>query len=109
MAVTAALLAGGVTLASLGWWRSHTLAQDHAARAQKALDEIGRHYTNITICNESLKTARLSSEKARIKGIMKSSQRSLVKLEETAARHERLARYYGHTAPFKRPEQDPGP
>jgi hypothetical protein len=99
----------GATLGFLGWWRSHRLAEDHAARAQRALDEMGRHYTNINLCLESLKTARLSADKARIKGIMKTSQRMVSKLEEVAARHEHLARTYGYTPPFKRPEQDPGP
>jgi hypothetical protein len=32
----------------------------------------------------------------------------LAKLEEAAARHERLARSYGCTAPLKRPQQDAG-
>ncbi len=108
MAVTAALLAG-VTVASLNWWRCHRLGQDHAVRAQKAFDAMYSHYENIKLLSYELKRTRLRSDKARYEAMMKSSQRRLVKLEETAARHERLARYYGHKAPFKRPEQDPGP
>jgi hypothetical protein len=108
IALSAAVLAS-LTLGFLGRWRSYSLAEDHAARAQKALDEMGRHYANINLCGEQLKTARLSSDKARIKAIMRSSQRRVSKLEEAAARHEHLARYYGYKAPFKRPESDSNP
>ena len=77
--------------------------------AQRALDELGNHYNNMTFCIESLKTARRPSDKARIKAIMKSSERMVSKLREVAARHERLARSYGYKAPFNRPESDSNP
>jgi hypothetical protein len=108
IALAVAVLAG-VILGFLGWWRSHGLAEEHASRAQRALDEMGRHYANIALCSEALKTARLSSDKARIVAIMKSSRRMVSKLEEAAARHECLARYYGYKTPFKRPESDSNP
>jgi hypothetical protein len=104
VAVTAAALVG-VALGLLGW-RSHRLADEHALRAQKALDELGRHVMNINLCLDSLKTARLTSAKTRIRAIMKSSERMVTKLEEVAVRHERLARYYGHRSPLKRTDTD---
>ncbi len=105
LALAAAVLVAA-TLGFLGWRRSHGLAQEHAARAQRALDEMGRHYANLKLCNDMLKTARHSSEKASLEGKMKSSRNRLVKLEEAAGRHERLARYYGYQSPLKRPDPD---
>ncbi len=106
IAFTAVALAG-VTFGFLGWWNSQRLADEHATRAQRALDDMGIHYANIKLCSAELKKARLPSDKARYEAIMKSSQRRVVKLEEAAARHERLARYYGYRAPLKRPDPDP--
>ena len=59
------------TLGFLGWWRSNRLAEDHAARARWALDEMGTHYNNMQLCTGSLKTARRPSEKPGIMAIMK--------------------------------------
>jgi hypothetical protein len=106
IAVTALVLAG-LTAGIMGRWRSHRLAEDHASRAQRALDEMSRHYYNIKFCMRELKSARRPSDKARYEGLMKSSRHRLVKLEEAASRHEHLARDYGYEAPFKRPDADP--
>ena len=105
----AAAVFAGATLGFLSWRRSQGLAQEHAARAQKALDEMGRHYANVNVCLEALKTARRPSEKASIEAIMRSSRSRIVKLEEAAARHERLARDHGYRAPLKRPDPDAKP
>jgi hypothetical protein len=108
IALTAAVLAGA-TVGFLGWSRSQRLAEDHALRAQRALDEMRIQYANVELCLESLKKARRPSDKTSIEAIMKSSRHKLVKLEEAAIRHERLAREYGYTAPFKRPKSDSNP
>jgi type II secretory pathway component PulM len=100
IALGAAVLAA-VTLGFLSWWRPHKLAEEHASRAQRALDEMDSHHANIALCSEALKQARLPSEKARYQSQIKSSRRVLAKLEEVAARHERLARAYGYKAPFR--------
>jgi hypothetical protein len=107
--VLAAAVLAGATLGFLSWRKSQGLAEEHAARAQKALDEMGRHYANIKLCTDILKTARHPSEKASLERKRKSSRDRLVKLEEAAARHERLARYYGYEAPLKRPDPDAKP
>src|SRR5262249_3362241 len=108
LALAAAMFAGA-TLGFLSWRRSHALAREHAARAQRALDEMGRHYANIKLCTESLRTARRPADRAGIEAIMRSSRTRLVKLEEAAARHERLARDYGYRAALNRPDPDPKP
>ena len=102
----AAVVIAAVTLGILEWRMHHGLAEEHASRAQKAFDEMGSHYANIALCSDALKTARLPAEKARYQSMIKSSRHLLLKLEDAAARHERLARSYGYSAPFKRPEPD---
>ncbi len=107
--LAAAAVLVGVTFGLLEWWKSQRLAEDHASRAQKALNEMGKHYATIRLCKEQLKTARLPTEKARYESLIRSSRSRLVKLEEATVRHERLARSYGYKAPFKRPESDSNP
>ncbi len=97
------------TLGFLSWRRSQSQAEEHAARAQRALDEMGRHYANIKLCTDALRTARRPADRAGIEAIMRSSRNRLVKLEEAAIRHERLAREYGYRAPLKRPDPDAKP
>jgi hypothetical protein len=101
--VLAAAALVGLGLASLNGWRSHRLAEDHAARAQKAFDEMETHHRNIQLCRELLRTARGRSEKARYEGLITSSRHRLARLEEAGVRHERLARSYGYRAAFRRP------
>jgi flagellar basal body-associated protein FliL len=108
IALTAVVLVAAV-LALMRWRNANILAQEHAARAQKTFDAMGSHYANIALCSEAVKTARLPAEKARIRAIMKTSERVLSKLEETAAHHERLARSYGYTGTLKRPDPDSKP
>ncbi len=103
IAVIAALL-GGLTVGLLGWWRSYGLAEDHARRAQMAFDEMNKHFSNRKLLEGELKKARRPADRARYEAMMRSSRSRLVKLEEAAVRHERLARYYGYRLPFKRPE-----
>ena len=106
IALAAAVLAVAA-LGFLGRWRAQGLAGDHASRAQRAMDEANNEYQNIKFTSENLKKAIVPSDKARFEAILKTSRRRLGRLEETAARHERLARDYGYQGPFKRPEPAP--
>ena len=106
--LAAAAVLVGVTFGLLEWWKSQRLAEDHASRAQKALNEMGKHYATIRLCKEQLKTARLPTEKARYESLIRSSRSRLVKLEEATVRHERLRRLRIEAA-FKRPESDSNP
>ena len=70
---------------------------------------MGRQYANIMICLESLKTARLPSEKAGIKAIMKSSDgASVAKLEDVASRHDVWRGRSGYTASCSVPSRVAG-
>ena len=106
MIALAAVLAVA-TLGFLGMWRSQRLAGEHASRAQRALDEANNEYQTIKFISEGLKKVRAPSDKARYEAILKTSRRRLGRLEETAARHERMARDYGYQGPFKRAEPAP--
>jgi hypothetical protein len=103
ISISAAVIAGA-TLGFVGWSRSRQLAEEHATGAQRALDEMGRHYANIATCSEALETTANPVDKARYESMIKSSNRILAKLAVVADRRERLARSYGYKASLKRPE-----
>jgi len=86
--------------------RSQRLAEDHAARAQKALDVMYLYHHMMKDSSNRVKRARLPSDKARWQEAVEVARHKLEKLEETAARHERLARYYGYQAPLRRTDPD---
>jgi hypothetical protein len=104
--VISAALSAGISLGFLGWRRSE-LAGEHASRAQKALNEMSRYKFDLEyVAAKSQKRIR-PSERAAYEAMAKYANAKLARLEEVAARHERLARSYGHTEPFKRPEPEP--
>jgi hypothetical protein len=73
-------------------------------RAERAWYSVYIYRKELDAFEVRSKRARRRSEKADRATAMKFFREKLAELEETAARHERLARYYGNTAAVKRPE-----